>query len=106
MNDGCRIRPGRWTPESRQYYNLLDAVSRHSIQVYPKSWAAILLTFDNAGMWSLRSEILDRNYLGQQLYISVLSPARSLRDEYNMPQGHELCGIVKNMPLPPPYTMG
>ncbi|KAJ8647866.1 hypothetical protein MRB53_000889 [Persea americana] len=99
------MRPGKWVPDSRKTYNLLDAVSRHTIQVYPKSWTAILLTFDNAGMWSLRSEILERNYLGQQLYFSVQSPARSLRDEYNMPQGQELCGIVEKMPVPPPYTL-
>jgi L-ascorbate oxidase len=99
------IEPGRWSPDRRKNYNLLDAVSRHTIQVYPKSWAAIFLTFDNAGMWNLRSELLERQYLGQQLYISVLSPARSLRDEYNMPDNAELCGIVKDLPKPPPYSV-
>ncbi|KAK9274130.1 hypothetical protein L1049_018944 [Liquidambar formosana] len=99
------IEPGRWSPERRKNYNLLDAVSRHTIQVYPKSWAAIFLTFDNAGMWNLRSELFERQYLGQQLYISVLSPARSLRDEYNMPDNAELCGIVKDLPKPPPYSI-
>ncbi|XP_072994730.1 L-ascorbate oxidase homolog [Typha latifolia] len=96
--------PGRWTTESRKTYNLLDAVSRHTIQVYPKSWTAIMLTFDNAGMWNLRSEIWERRYLGQQLYISVLSPARSLRDEYNMPDNALRCGAVFGLPLPPSYV--
>ncbi|KAH0466311.1 hypothetical protein IEQ34_006414 [Dendrobium chrysotoxum] len=96
--------PGNWTPESRKTYNLLDAVSRHTIQVYPSSWTAIMLTFDNAGMWNLRSEIWDRRYLGQQLYISVLSPERSLRDEYNMPVNALRCGAITNLPLPPPYS--
>ncbi|KAJ4868803.1 SKU5 similar 13 [Raphanus sativus] len=72
--------PGRWTPEKRNNYNLLDAVSRHTVQVYPKSWSAILLTFDNAGMWNIRSENWEKRYLGQQLYVSVLSPEKSLRD--------------------------
>ena len=99
------IEPGRWSPEKRSNYNLLDAVSRHTIQVFPKSWAAILLTFDNAGMWNLRSELTENRYLGQQLYISVLSPARSLRDEYNIPDNTLLCGLVKDMPLPKPYTI-
>ncbi|XAR70938.1 L-ascorbate oxidase [Bertholletia excelsa] len=99
------IEPGRWTPEKRKNYNLIDAVSRTTIQVYPGSWAAILTTFDNAGMWNLRSEIWQRFYLGQQLYISVLSPERSLRDEYNLPEDAQLCGIVKDLPKPPPYTM-
>jgi len=97
--------PGRWTPDRRRNYNLLDAVSRHTIQVFPKSFAAILLTFDNAGMWNIRSELTERRYLGQELYSSVLSPARSLRDEYNMPDNSLLCGIVKGLPKPPPYEI-
>ncbi|KAJ1414063.1 Multicopper oxidase, type 1 [Sesbania bispinosa] len=99
------IEPGKWTPEKRKNYNLLDAVSRHTIQVFPKSWAAIMLTFDNAGMWNLRSEQAENRYLGQQLYISVLSPERSLRDEYNIPETQLLCGIVKDLPKPAPYTI-
>ncbi|XP_057954147.1 L-ascorbate oxidase homolog [Malania oleifera] len=98
------IEPGRWTPERRKNYNLLDAVSRHTIHVFPKSWAAIFLTFDNAGMWNVRSASLERQYLGQQLYISALSPARSLRDEYNSPDNMQLCGIVTDLPKPPPFT--
>ncbi|KAH7654176.1 L-ascorbate oxidase protein [Dioscorea alata] len=96
--------PGKWSPEKRKTYNLLDGVSRHTIQVYPRSWSAIMLTFDNAGMWNLRSEMLERSFLGQQLYVSVVSPARSLRDEYNMPNSTLLCGKVAGLPLPPPYT--
>ncbi|GLU19628.1 hypothetical protein SLE2022_358660 [Rubroshorea leprosula] len=99
------IEAGTWSPEKRKNYNLLDAVSRHTIQVFPKSWAAILLTFDNAGMWNIRSEIWERRYLGQQLYASVISPARSLRDEYNIPDYAQLCGIVVNLPKPSPYTI-
>ncbi|CAL1386091.1 unnamed protein product [Linum trigynum] len=99
------IEPGTWSPDKRKNYNLLDAVSRTTIQVYPKSWAAILLTFDNAGMWNIRSEIWERTYLGQQLYVSTLSPGRSLRDEYSLPDNSLICGIVKDMPKPPPYTL-
>ncbi|KAI6670734.1 hypothetical protein NL676_005619 [Syzygium grande] len=99
------VEPGRWTPDKRKNYNLLDAVSRHTVQVFPKSWAAIMLTFDNPGMWNLRSELLERRYLGQHMYISVLSPQRSLRDEYNIPDNALLCGIVKGMPKPPPYSV-
>lgn len=100
---GVAIEPGKWTPEKRKNYNLLDTVSRHNIQVYPNSWAAIMLTLDNAGMWNLRSEMWERFYLGQQLYISVISPERSLRDEYNIPDNAQLCGIVKGLPKPPSY---
>ncbi|KAF2286348.1 hypothetical protein GH714_014800 [Hevea brasiliensis] len=55
-----KIEPGTWTPEKRTHYNLLDAVSRTTVQVFPKSWAAIFLTFDNAGMWNIRSELWER----------------------------------------------
>ncbi|XP_051140153.1 L-ascorbate oxidase homolog [Andrographis paniculata] len=96
------IEPGRWTPEKRKGYNLIDAVSRHTVQVYPGCWAAIMTTFDNCGMWSLRSVALERQYLGQQLYISAQSPVRSARDEYPVPADLPLCGVVKG--LTPPAT--
>lgn len=99
-----RIEPGRWTPDKRMNYNLIDAVSRNTIHVYPGCWAAIMLTMDNAGMWNLRSVLAERAYLGQQLYFSVLSPARSLRDEYNIWDHQLLCGLVKDMPMPKPYA--
>ncbi|KAK8590959.1 hypothetical protein V6N13_031029 [Hibiscus sabdariffa] len=98
------IETGTWSPEKRMNYNLLDAVSRHTIQVFPKSWAAVFITFDNAGMWNIRSEVWDRHYLGQQLYFSSLSPNRSLRDEYNMRDDTPVCGIVEGMPKPPPFS--
>ncbi|KAK9941485.1 hypothetical protein M0R45_018079 [Rubus argutus] len=98
------VEPGKWTPEKRKNYNLLDAVSRHTIQVYPKSWGAIMIAFDNPGMWNIRSEQAERRYLGQQLYITVPNPARSLRDEYNMPDVSLLCGVIKDMPKPPPFS--
>nr|GLL43861.1 L-ascorbate oxidase homolog [Ipomoea trifida] len=99
------IEPGRWSPEKRKNYNLVDAISRHTIQVYPNSWAAIMTTLDNAGMWNLRSEMWENTYLGQQMYFSVLSPERSLRDEYNIPDNQLLCGLVKGMSMPHPYTI-
>ncbi|ONH98928.1 hypothetical protein PRUPE_6G000400 [Prunus persica] len=97
--------PGTWTPAKRSNYNLLDAVSRYSVQVFPKSWAAIMLTFDNAGMWNIRSDQPERRYLGQQFYVDVENIARSLRNEYNMPDNALVCGIVKDMPKPAPYSM-
>lgn len=98
------VEPGTWTPEKRKNYNLLDAVSRHTVQVYPKCWAAILLSFDNCGMWNIRSENSERRYLGQQLYASILSPEKSLRDEYNMPETSLQCGLVKDKPKINPYA--
>ena len=98
------MAPGKWTPEKRKSYNLVDGVSRHTIQVYPGSWSAVMTTLDNAGMWNLRSEMWERAYLGQQFYFSVLSPNRSLRDEYNIFETTAVCGIVKGMPRPAPYS--
>ncbi|KAL3654008.1 L-ascorbate oxidase [Castilleja foliolosa] len=98
------IEPGVWSTERRVNYNLIDAVSRHTIQVYPKSWAAVMTTLDNAGMWNLRSIIMERQYLGQELYVSVLSPEKSLRDEYNLPENLKLCGAVKDMPALKAYV--
>nr|CAB3474617.1 unnamed protein product [Digitaria exilis] len=71
--------------------------------VYPRSWTAVMLTFDNAGMWNIRSNLWERHYLGEQLYVSVVSPARSLRDEYNMPETSLRCGKVVGLPMPPSY---
>ncbi|KAL1060271.1 hypothetical protein V6Z11_1Z111600 [Gossypium hirsutum] len=90
---------------ARKNYKLLDAFSRHTIQVFPQSWATILLTFDNCGMWNIRYEIWDKHYLGQQLYVSVLSSAHSLKDEYNMPDDSPLCGIMESMPKPQPCNV-
>ncbi|KAJ8762368.1 hypothetical protein K2173_007526 [Erythroxylum novogranatense] len=83
---------GQWTSASRNQYNLRDGVARCTIQVYPKSWSAIYVPLDNAGMWNLRSEFWARQYLGQQLYIRVFTPSTSLRDEYPIPKNARLCG--------------
>ncbi|KAL8166223.1 hypothetical protein V2J09_007722 [Rumex salicifolius] len=96
---------GEWSPEKRKNYNMLDGVSRYSIQVYPKSWAAIMLTFDNAGMWNLRSESPEKTYLGQQMYVSVNVSSNSVDDEHNMPDEQLVCGIVKDLPRPLPKNV-
>ncbi|KAH7523442.1 L-ascorbate oxidase homolog [Ziziphus jujuba] len=83
---------GQWTPASRNSYNLRDAVSRSTTQVYPKSWTAIHVALDNVGMWNLRSEFWARQYLGQQLYVRVYTDSSSLRDEYPIPKNALLCG--------------
>ncbi|KAL4318279.1 hypothetical protein GQ457_18G018690 [Hibiscus cannabinus] len=83
---------GLWTPDSRKEYNLRDAVSRSTTQVYPRSWTAIYMALDNVGMWNVRSEFWARQYLGQQFYLRVYSPVESLRDEYLIPKNALLCG--------------
>ncbi|CAI0382256.1 unnamed protein product [Linum tenue] len=83
---------GQWTTASRNQYNLRDAVSRSTTQVYPKSWTAIYIALDNVGMWNLRSEYWARQYLGQQFYLRVFTTSTSLRDEYPIPKNALLCG--------------
>ncbi|XP_058725431.1 L-ascorbate oxidase homolog [Vicia villosa] len=83
---------GQWTSDSRKEYNLRDAVSRCTTQVYPKSWTAIYIPLDNVGMWNLRSEFWARQYLGQQFYLRVYTDSTSLRDEYPIPKNALLCG--------------
>ncbi|XAR53799.1 L-ascorbate oxidase [Bertholletia excelsa] len=83
---------GQWTAASRSKYNLRDTVARCTTQVYPKSWTAIYMALDNVGMWNIRSENWARQYLGQQFYLRVYSPANSWRDELPIPKNALLCG--------------
>ncbi|XP_031114650.1 L-ascorbate oxidase homolog [Ipomoea triloba] len=83
---------GKWTGASRESYNLVDALTRHTTQVYPKSWSAILVSLDNQGMWNLRSAIWERRYLGQQLYLRVYNPIQNFANEYDIPNNALLCG--------------
>jgi hypothetical protein len=83
---------GRWTTDSRNQYNLQDAIARCTVQVYPRSWTAIYVALDNVGMWNLRSEFWARQYLGQQLYLRVYTDSKSVRDEYPIPKNALLCG--------------
>lgn len=83
---------GKWTPARRNSYNLKDALTRHTTQVYPSSWTAILVSLDNQGMWNLRSAIWGRQYLGQQLYLRVWNSVKSFANEYDPPTNILLCG--------------
>ncbi|VAH45443.1 unnamed protein product [Triticum turgidum subsp. durum] len=83
---------GKWSPASRQIYNLRDGVSRYTVQVYPNAWTAIYMPLDNVGMWNVRSETWARQYLGQQFYLRVWTPSTSWRDEFPIPKNALLCG--------------
>nr|GEY17134.1 L-ascorbate oxidase homolog [Tanacetum cinerariifolium] len=82
----------QWSQASRKSYNLVDALTRHTVQVYPNSWSAIYVSLDNQGMWNLRSALWERQYLGQQFYLRVYNPVRSLANEYDIPSNALLCG--------------
>ncbi|KAB2617928.1 L-ascorbate oxidase-like protein [Pyrus ussuriensis x Pyrus communis] len=84
-----------WTSAIRRRYNLVDAVPRHTVQVYPLGWTAVLVSLDNKGMWNLRSAIWSKRYLGQQLYIRVWNNEHSLFTESDMPLNTLHCGKAK-----------
>ncbi|KAK7251091.1 hypothetical protein RIF29_33994 [Crotalaria pallida] len=88
---------GAWTEDKRQLYNLVDGITRHTTQVYPNSWTAILVSLDNKGMWNLRSAIWDRRYLGQELYLRVWNNEQSVYTETNIPQNALFCGKAKHL---------
>ncbi|XP_040379338.1 L-ascorbate oxidase homolog [Oryza brachyantha] len=87
---------GVWSEQSRKSYNLVDAVSRCTVQVYPRAWTAVLVALDNVGMWNLRSEDWARRYLGQQFYLRVYTPSHSFRDELPIPSNALRCGRATN----------
>ncbi|XP_038713119.1 L-ascorbate oxidase homolog isoform X2 [Tripterygium wilfordii] len=63
-----------------------------TLEMYPNSWTAVYMPLDDVGMWNVRSENWARQYLGQQFYLRVYSPANSWRDEYPIPSNALLCG--------------
>ncbi|MQM15259.1 hypothetical protein Taro_048201 [Colocasia esculenta] len=85
---------GFWDDGKRSGYNLVDAVYRSTVQVYPNSWTAVLLSLDNMGMWNIRSQLEDKRYLGQELYMRVKGddPIPSYRDESPIPDNVLKCG--------------
>ncbi|WOL08976.1 hypothetical protein Cni_G17729 [Canna indica] len=83
---------GKWILDHRKGYNLVDAVTRHTVQVYPKGWSAILVSLDNQGMWNLRSAMWARQYMGQQFYIRVWTSEKSYSNEYDIPHNAMMCG--------------
>ncbi|KAG8065755.1 hypothetical protein GUJ93_ZPchr0004g39179 [Zizania palustris] len=86
------MEKGAWSQRSREGYNLVDAVARSTVQVYPRAWTAVLVALDNVGMWNLRSEDWARRYLGQQFYLRVYTPSHSFRDELPIPSNVLHCG--------------
>ncbi|GKD62738.1 putative pentatricopeptide repeat-containing protein [Tanacetum coccineum] len=60
-----------------------------------KAWTAIYIALDNVGMWNIRSLDWVRQYLAQQFYLRVYSPAHSWRDELSIPKNALLCGRAR-----------
>ncbi|KAK1363847.1 Coagulation factor 8 [Heracleum sosnowskyi] len=88
---------GQWNSTMRKRYNLVDATTRYTAQVFPLSWTAILVSMDNKGMWNLRSAIWPRQYLGQQLYLRVWNDETSIYTESDIPPNALRCGKAANL---------
>ncbi|CAI8595811.1 unnamed protein product [Vicia faba] len=88
---------GDWTENSRNSYNKWDAISRSTTQVFPGGWTAILVSLDNVGSWNLRSENLDRWYLGQETYLRILNPEDSKDNDTGVPDNVLYCGPLKHL---------
>ncbi|XP_077246238.1 SKU5 similar 18 [Tasmannia lanceolata] len=89
---------GPWDDSKRSTYNLFDAVSRSTVQVYPFSWTSIMMELDNQGMWNIRSQDAEKSYLGQELYMRVKGKGEDdpssvpTRDEAPVPENLIRCG--------------
>ncbi|KAF5740870.1 SKU5 similar 18 [Tripterygium wilfordii] len=95
---------GVWNESMMEKYNMVDAISRSTVQVYPLSWTAILVKLDNYGIWNLRSQNAEKWYLGQELYLRVHGKENSprdvsTRDEAPIPANVIMCGRLLNQTL-------
>ncbi|KAJ6417811.1 hypothetical protein OIU84_001235 [Salix udensis] len=85
---------GIWSENSRGSYNKWDAISRSTVEVYPGGWTAVLASLDNAGVWNLRVENLDRWYLGQETYMRIINPEENGETEMAPPSNVLYCGAL------------
>ncbi|KAK4784471.1 hypothetical protein SAY86_018839 [Trapa natans] len=91
---------GDWTENSRGSYNRWDAISRSTTQVYPSGWTAVLISLDSPGVWNIRTENLDRWYLGQETYMRIVNPEENGETEMAAPANVLYCGALANKQKP------
>ncbi|KAL3645214.1 Serine/threonine protein kinase [Castilleja foliolosa] len=89
---------GEWTENNRGSYNRYDAISRSTVQVFPLGWTAVFVSLDNVGVWNLRTENLDRWYLGQETYMRITNPDdNGNKTELPVPDNALYCGALRHM---------
>jgi iron transport multicopper oxidase len=92
---------GDWSENSKGSYNRWDAIFRSTTQVFPGGWTAILVSLDNVGVWNLRSENLDRWYLGQETYMRIVNTEDvGNKTELPIPDNALFCGALSNRQKP------
>ncbi|KAK6155852.1 hypothetical protein DH2020_010100 [Rehmannia glutinosa] len=96
---------GEWTENNRGSYNRWDAISRSTVQVFAGGWTAVFVSLDNVGVWNLRTENLDRWYLGQETYMRIINPEDSgNKTELPVPDNALYCGALSRMQKPQKIT--
>ncbi|CAH9121631.1 unnamed protein product [Cuscuta epithymum] len=89
---------GEWTENNRGSYNRWDAISRCTTQVFAGGWTSVLVSLDNVGVWNLRTENLDRWYLGQETYLRIVNPEDTgNKTELPVPENALYCGALASM---------
>lgn len=67
-------------------------------QVFPGGWTAVYVSLDNVGAWNVRTENLDRWYLGQETYMRIINPEDSSnKTELPVPDNVLYCGALSSM---------
>ncbi|KNA17801.1 hypothetical protein SOVF_076210 [Spinacia oleracea] len=87
---------GVWSEDRRGSYNKWDAIYRCTIQVYPGAWTAVFLYLDNPGTWNIRTENLDRWYLGQETYIKLVND-EDKGSQFAAPHNVRFCGALADL---------
>lgn len=92
---------GEWSENNRGSYNKWDAISRSTVQVFAGGWTAVYVSLDNVGVWNLRTENLDRWYLGQETYMRIINPEDpGNKTEFPVPDNALFCGALSNLQKP------
>ncbi|KAL7146523.1 hypothetical protein ABFS83_06G046700 [Erythranthe nasuta] len=92
---------GEWTENNRGSYNRWDAISRSTVQVFAGGWTAVFVSLDNVGVWNMRTENLDRWYLGQETYMRIVNPEDTgNKTELPVPDNALYCGALSHMQKP------
>ncbi|GER49946.1 monocopper oxidase-like protein SKU5 [Striga asiatica] len=92
---------GEWSENNRGSYNRWDAISRSTVQVFAGGWTAVFVSLDNVGVWNLRTENLDKWYLGQETYMRIINPEDSSnKTELPVPDNVLYCGALSRMQKP------
>jgi hypothetical protein len=55
------------------------------------------VSLDNVGIWNLRSENLDKWYLGEEVYVRVADPDGYNRTEMTAPHNVLFCGLLSKL---------